>query len=304
MTLTEIRTALDSRGLRPLKQLGQNFLHDQNLAKWLAEHAVAGLDPGATVVEIGPGLGALTSVLLEKKCPSHRAGKRSRPVRFSAGTFRRGNRARQLRLARGRRAGNAAPARGDARRHLRQPALLYFDAAPDGMPAAAGRCRRGFFSSSRRKSGSAWPACRETRPTARSRFWCRRATTWRWSARCPARFFIRRPRSSRSRCNSRRARSRWLRPADRERFAAVVQRGFSQRRKKLSNLLPTDDGRRAEQLSPAEWVELWRQIEKRTTVLTGSLGGPLPDDGRPGDGLVRRYWRWRPSLRRLHHRHP
>ena len=60
MTLTEIRAALDSRGLRPLKQLGQNFLHDQNLAKWLAEHAVAGIDPGATVVEIGPGLGAMT----------------------------------------------------------------------------------------------------------------------------------------------------------------------------------------------------------------------------------------------------
>src|SRR5271170_2280664 len=66
MTLTEIRAALDSRGLRPLKQLGQNFLHDQNLARWLAEHAVAGLDAGANVVEIGPGLGALTSVLLEK----------------------------------------------------------------------------------------------------------------------------------------------------------------------------------------------------------------------------------------------
>jgi 16S rRNA (adenine1518-N6/adenine1519-N6)-dimethyltransferase len=66
MTLTEIRTALDSRGLRPLKQLGQNFLHDQNLAKWLADHATAELEPGAKVVEIGPGLGALTSVLLEK----------------------------------------------------------------------------------------------------------------------------------------------------------------------------------------------------------------------------------------------
>jgi 16S rRNA (adenine1518-N6/adenine1519-N6)-dimethyltransferase len=51
-------------------------------------------------------------------------------------------------------------------------------------------------------------------------------------------------------------------PADRERFAAVVQRGFSQRRKKLSNLLPTDDGHRAEHLSPAEWVELWQKVEK------------------------------------------
>ena len=43
---------------------------------------------------------------------------------------------------------------------------------------------------------------------------------------------------------------------ERERFVEFVQRGFSQRRKKLSNLLPTTDGRRAEQLSPAEWVEV------------------------------------------------
>jgi 16S rRNA (adenine1518-N6/adenine1519-N6)-dimethyltransferase len=46
--------------------------------------------------------------------------------------------------------------------------------------------------------------------------------------------------------------------SERENFAAVVQRGFSQRRKKLSNLLPTSDARRAEHLTPVEWVELWR----------------------------------------------
>src|SRR5580658_2093938 len=66
MTLTEIRAALDSRGLRPLKQLGQNFLHDQNLAAWLAAQAVEGLKPGAVAVEIGPGLGALTELFLKR----------------------------------------------------------------------------------------------------------------------------------------------------------------------------------------------------------------------------------------------
>ncbi|HEY0258085.1 MAG TPA: 16S rRNA (adenine(1518)-N(6)/adenine(1519)-N(6))-dimethyltransferase RsmA, partial [Candidatus Methylacidiphilales bacterium] len=66
MTLTEIRTALASRGLRPLKQLGQNFLHDQNLAAWMAERAVEGLRPHALVVEIGPGLGALTEFILKR----------------------------------------------------------------------------------------------------------------------------------------------------------------------------------------------------------------------------------------------
>ncbi len=46
MTLTEIRQALETRGLRPLKQLGQNFLHDQNLSRWLADHATADLPAG------------------------------------------------------------------------------------------------------------------------------------------------------------------------------------------------------------------------------------------------------------------
>ena len=57
--------------------------------------------------------------------------------------------------------------------------------------------------------------------------------------------------------------------AHRERFLAVVQRGFSQRRKKLSNLLPTQDDRRAEHLTPVEWVELWRQVEAARANGTG-----------------------------------
>jgi 16S rRNA (adenine1518-N6/adenine1519-N6)-dimethyltransferase len=55
-------------------------------------------------------------------------------------------------------------------------------------------------------------------------------------------------------------------PEERGRFADVVQRGFSQRRKKLSNLLPVPDSRRAEELSPAQWAELWRKIERNSTA--------------------------------------
>ena len=51
--------------------------------------------------------------------------------------------------------------------------------------------------------------------------------------------------------------------SERESFAAVVQRGFSQRRKKLSNLLPTSDARRAEHLSPIDWVELWQTCRSK-----------------------------------------
>ena len=47
----------------PVKSLGQNFLHDRNLARWIVDQLAAGA--GDYVVEIGPGLGALTQYLVE-----------------------------------------------------------------------------------------------------------------------------------------------------------------------------------------------------------------------------------------------
>jgi len=47
----------------PVKSLGQNFLHDRNLSRWIVEQIEP--EPGDYVVEIGPGLGALTGPLLE-----------------------------------------------------------------------------------------------------------------------------------------------------------------------------------------------------------------------------------------------
>src|SRR5215475_6671552 len=64
MKLSEIRATLKEIGVSPAKALGQNFLHDQNLARWIVDQAQ--ISPEDYVVEIGPGLGALTRVLLEK----------------------------------------------------------------------------------------------------------------------------------------------------------------------------------------------------------------------------------------------
>jgi len=58
MTLTEIRAALTELETRPRQSLGQNFLYDQNLARWTVEQLQGHHD--GTVLEIGPGLGALT----------------------------------------------------------------------------------------------------------------------------------------------------------------------------------------------------------------------------------------------------
>jgi 16S rRNA (adenine1518-N6/adenine1519-N6)-dimethyltransferase len=64
MKLSEIRTTLPKIRVSPVKTLGQNFLHDQNLARWIVNQAE--IVPDDYVVEIGPGLGALTKLALEK----------------------------------------------------------------------------------------------------------------------------------------------------------------------------------------------------------------------------------------------
>jgi 16S rRNA (adenine1518-N6/adenine1519-N6)-dimethyltransferase len=62
-TPTETRALLDKLGHRPKRFLGQNFLVDGNIVrKSLSLGEVA---HGDVVVEIGPGLGTLTSALLE-----------------------------------------------------------------------------------------------------------------------------------------------------------------------------------------------------------------------------------------------
>lgn len=64
MTGREIKEVLDRAGVLPSKQLGQNFLIDPNMARWI----VAQLDatPVDAVVEVGPGTGALTDHLVGK----------------------------------------------------------------------------------------------------------------------------------------------------------------------------------------------------------------------------------------------
>jgi 16S rRNA (adenine1518-N6/adenine1519-N6)-dimethyltransferase len=64
MKLSYIRATLQEIHVSPVKTLGQNFLQDQNLARLIVDQAEVTSDD--YVVEIGPGLGALTEVLLQK----------------------------------------------------------------------------------------------------------------------------------------------------------------------------------------------------------------------------------------------
>lgn len=62
MIASDIIKVLKQNGVMPSKKLGQNFLCDANVARWIVEQ----LEPQAedTVVEVGPGTGALTEHLL------------------------------------------------------------------------------------------------------------------------------------------------------------------------------------------------------------------------------------------------
>ena len=259
MTLTEIRQALETRGLRPLKQLGQNFLHDQNLARWLADHATADLFAGATVVEIGPGLGALTSCLLEKDLRLVALEKDRGLCAFLREKF----------------SGEMQQGRfdlreGDALELLPaleiEPAAIcgnlpYYISTPLLMTCLELRAvpSRLFFLM-QKEVGQRLVSPPGHKAYGSLSVLIQAACVVTLVRTLPASVFYPAPEIE-SVAVQLVPRPDPLVPRDAwNSFAETVYRGFSQRRKKLSNLLPVADSRRAEELSPEQWVELWQKL--------------------------------------------
>ena len=61
---TDTKHKLGHLDKAPTRSLGQNFLHDQNLAAWIVDQLA--LKEGEPWVELGPGLGALTEFAVAK----------------------------------------------------------------------------------------------------------------------------------------------------------------------------------------------------------------------------------------------
>jgi 16S rRNA (adenine1518-N6/adenine1519-N6)-dimethyltransferase len=260
MTLTEIRAALTARGLRPLKQLGQNFLHDQNLAAWLADRAVGKLGPGATVVEIGPGLGALTGTLLQRGVRLIALEKDRGLCVFLREKF-------EAEIAAGRfdlREGDAlkllpaleeAPEAicGNLPYYISTPLLMECLRLP-GVPAP-------LFFLMQKEVGRRLAGAPGSKTYGSLSVLVQAGYEVALVRTLPGSVFYPPPEVDSVAVQLVPRRQPLVAPEERGRFADVVQRGFSQRRKKLSNLLPVPDSRRAEELSPPQWVELWRKIE-------------------------------------------
>src|SRR5205823_13693507 len=85
MKLSEMAATLREIGVSPVKSLGQNFLHDLNLAKWIVDQAKINRED--FIVEIGPGLGALTELALAKRATVLAIEKDKRLVKFLRDKF-------------------------------------------------------------------------------------------------------------------------------------------------------------------------------------------------------------------------
>jgi 16S rRNA (adenine1518-N6/adenine1519-N6)-dimethyltransferase len=64
--MSDARAQLRNAGLSPKKSFGQNFLIDPNISRAIASACVHDAEKNATVVELGAGLGALTTLLAER----------------------------------------------------------------------------------------------------------------------------------------------------------------------------------------------------------------------------------------------
>lgn len=61
MNLSELQSHLSELDLTPSRKLGQSFLVDENVSRWIASQLR--VEPDDTVIEVGPGFGALTEHL-------------------------------------------------------------------------------------------------------------------------------------------------------------------------------------------------------------------------------------------------
>jgi 16S rRNA (adenine1518-N6/adenine1519-N6)-dimethyltransferase len=113
MRLSEMRQILSEGDIRLTKSLGQNFLHDSNQLKRIVD--AAQLSKSDKVLEVGPGLGPLTELLLEHACEVLAIEKDARLLRFLTKRFEPSIRASKLLLL-----------HADALEYLRQKDRVWF----------------------------------------------------------------------------------------------------------------------------------------------------------------------------------
>ncbi len=248
MKPTEIRAVLASRGLRPLKQFGQHFLHDENLIQWWGETIAGSVHPGETVLEVGPGLGALTGELIRRGISVLAIEKDRGLAEYLREQFTAG-----LTLIEGDALDFIPPPEtsvrilvGNLPYNITTPLLVRWASLPEPP-------EEGFFLVQREM------ALRMVASVGSEDYGSLAVTLQsRYSMEilraAPGSIFYPPPEVESSFLRWKKKENGLVSAKEFPEFEAWVRKGFSQRRKKLKNLLPVADERRAEELSLDEWV--------------------------------------------------
>jgi 16S rRNA (adenine1518-N6/adenine1519-N6)-dimethyltransferase len=253
MTLTEIKEALETNGLRPLKSLGQNFLFDQNICQQIVK--VLAPEKDAHVIEIGPGLGAITGLLLDLEIQLTALEIDRGLIRYLRGQFQHFH--------------NFTLVEGDAVETLSAVTQgnylignLPYNASTPIMVALLNRSElplRCVFML-QKETGQRYAAAARSSDYGAITVYLQSFYQVTLVRSVPPSVFFPAPEVQSVVVQFDRLPGSFLAHDQRRAFYDFVRKGFSQRRKKLKNLLPVTLESRAEELSVAEWQKLFLEI--------------------------------------------
>jgi len=266
VNLTEIRAALADLSLHPSRSLGQNFLADTNLARWIVDQLE--LSAEDHLVEIGPGLGALTA------CAAPRCGgmtlieKDARLAGRLAAQYAGGSRVTVLHEdaleydVRGVFPRMPAKLLGNLPYYVTSPILFRYGDDPSPFSRMVLTIQREF--AARLAAGP------RTKDYGALTLLVQRRWEVKYLRTVPASVFMPRPKVESAAILLTPRAAGTLADCDARRFTALVKQGFSQRRKQLGKMLGSavpdwadaaralgvSETARAEELSLAQWVAL------------------------------------------------
>ncbi|MBW6414125.1 ribosomal RNA small subunit methyltransferase A [Candidatus Methylacidiphilum fumarolicum] len=258
MTLFEIKSLLSTYHLSPLKQLSQNFLIDQNMAKLIVRESLHGMPLPLEVYEIGPGLGALTEFFLNenislKAIEIDRGFCKVLQERFGSNP--------KFELIQGNALDFPFPhvkkdtiLVGNLPYNIASLLLVKLSLLPELFPRMVFTLQHEvalrLLASPKTKQFGALSVL------IQSLFHIKRLRT------LPKELFYPLPNVfSAVVLFEPKGTAASLTATDRTSFYAFVRKGFSQRRKKLSKVLGIPLEKRAEEIPPEHWIKLWREFK-------------------------------------------
>jgi 16S rRNA (adenine1518-N6/adenine1519-N6)-dimethyltransferase len=294
---TEIRAALAELALHPSKSLGQNFLADGNLARWMVEQLE--LSAEDHVVEIGPGLGALTDLAERTGCAMTLIEKDARLAgrleRRYAGNERVTVLHRDALEFDARTLFPQMPAKllGNLPYYVTSPILFQYGGEPSPFARMALTIQREF--AERLAAGP------RTKEYGALTLLVQRRWEVKYLRTIPASVFMPRPKVESAALLLTPRAAGGLADCDAGRFTALVKLGFSQRRKQLGKLLGeavrdwadaaravgASERARAEELSLEQWIGLANFSEASEAAPAQDVHGEIFDVVDERDRVVR-----------------